>query len=135
MAKSVIALLALICSFSISAQEQQREFEMTEGDTTYTMKQYVFCLYLSGEKRSKTKEEAADMQEKHLAHINSMAENDNLLLAGPFGDDTEKRGILLFDVATTEEAEAAIKRDPMVIEGRLTYECHPWWTAKGVTIE
>ena len=108
---------------------------MTEGDTTYTMKQYVFCLYLSGEERSQSEEEAAHIQEQHLAYINSMVEDHHLLMAGPFGDNTEKRGILIFDVGSAEEAEEVMSQDPAVKAGRLSYECHPWWTAKDVCLE
>lgn len=116
------------------AQDQVREFEYNEGDTTYTMKQYVFCLYLSGPTRSQSEEEAKVLQEKHLAHLASLEEK-GLQLAGPFGDDGDKRGVLLFDLATVEEASTLIDKDPMVIEGRLTYECHPLWLAKGTSLK
>ena len=66
-----------------------------------------------------------------MNHINSMVETHNLQIAGPFGDDSEKRGILIFDLEKVEDAEAAMSQDPAVQAGRLSYECHPWWAAKG----
>ncbi len=128
MEKSVVLALALLCLCVAGVSQEKeapREFEMTEGDTTYTMKQYVFCLYLSGDNRSQSEEEAQALQAQHMNHMNSMAEEKGLIVAGPFGDESEKRGILVFDVATTEEAEEAISSDPAVKAGRLTYECHP----------
>lgn len=125
-------LLLLFLSIQINSfSQEKREFEMKEGDTTYIMKQYFFCFYIRGEKTNQDSLTLAKLQEGHMAHINKMADEGVICLAGPFGDNTEKRGILLFDVATKEEAEEWVKKDPMVIEGRLTYEIHPWWGAKG----
>lgn len=136
MEKSIITALFLsIAALSAQCQDNKREFTMTEGDTTYTMKQYVFCLYLSGPKRDQPEDEANEIQKQHLAHINTMAEKHNLLMAGPFGDDTEKRGILVFDLETSAEAERIMALDPAVQAGRLDYECHPWWAAKGSSLK
>ena len=111
-----------------------REFEYNAGDTVYHMKQYVFCLYLSGSERSQTEEEAAALQKEHLTHLGSLVEK-GLQVSGPFGDDTEKRGILIFDLETVEAASALIDEDPMVKANRLTYECHPLWLARGTTLK
>lgn len=136
MEKSIVLILFLLFNLLSWAQkEQPREFEMTEGDTTYVMKQYIFCLYLSGSERSQSEEETARLQEAHMNHMNSMAEEHGLLVAGPFGDDTEKRGILVFDVESVEAAVSIIQKDPMVISKRLAFECHPWWTAKDVCLD
>jgi len=128
MKKILILFIAVLFSLSVWSQ---REFEMKEGDTTYVMKQYFMLIYLSGPDRSQDSITLAKLQEGHLNHINKMAEEGVVLMAGPFGDDTEKRGILIFDVATKEEAENWVNQDPMVKAKRLTYEIHPWWCAKG----
>jgi uncharacterized protein YciI len=135
MEKSIVTtfLFALLIGMTC-AQQNKREFEMTMEDTTYTMKQYTFCLYLKGLKTDHPKEEAEEIQKAHLAHISLMAEKNNLVMAGPFGDDTEKRGMMIFDVETQAEAEQALAQDPAVRAGRLVYECHPWWAAKGSTL-
>jgi uncharacterized protein YciI len=127
-------LLLLMWSIGSIAQDSEREFDYQEGDTTYTMKRYVFCMYLSGPERSQSEEEARLLQEKHLAHLASL-EQEGLQMAGPFGGDSEKRGVLLFDLATTEEAAALIEKDPMVIEKRLIYTCDQLWLAKGTTLK
>ncbi len=51
-------------------------------------------------------------------------------MAGPFGDDSHWRGILILDCKDKAEAEELVKKDPAIIAGRLSYEIHPWWTAK-----
>ncbi len=65
-----------------------------------------------------------------MANINAMANSHKLLVAGPFGDDTQWRGILILDCKDQAEAEGLLKKDPAIIAGRLSYEIHPWWTAK-----
>lgn len=136
MEKSIALIaLCLLCLTSVAQEEPKREFEVTEGDTTYVMKQYIFCLYLAGPDRSQSEEETNRIQAAHLEHINAMVEENGLLVAGPFGDDGEKRGILVFDLPTVAEAEKAMSQDPAVKAGRLLHECHPWWTAKGTTLQ
>lgn len=113
-----------------------REFEMKEGDTTNVMKQYFMAIYLKGPNRENmSKDEVEEINKGHLANISKYAATGQITAAGPFGDDTEKRGILIFDVETQEEAEAILKEDPAVKAGRLIYEIHPWWAAKGTILK
>ncbi len=129
-----ISLLMLLFSLAVSAQEQ-REFSYTEGDTTYTMKRYVFMLLNSGETKSKTEEEAAKFQELHLAHLSKMAEEGKLIVAGPFDGGGDHRGLLIFDVETVEEALKLEGEDPMVKTDRLRMEAFYWWGARGTVID
>ena len=57
-----------------------------------------------------------------------------MILAGPFLDEWEVRGIFVYKVDSMEEAIALTEKDPAVISGRLTLEVHPWYSAKGITI-
>ncbi len=106
-------------------------FEMKEGDTTYLMKKYFMCFLKAGPKRDQTEEEQAKIQEGHMANINKLAEDKKICIAGPFGDDGDIRGILIFNVPTMEEAEKLAAQDPAVQAGRLIMEFHPWWAAVG----
>ena len=123
----------LLLSVNVSAQEQ-REFSYSEGDTTYTMKRYVFMLLNSGDTKSKTQEEAAKYQEMHLAHLSKLAETGKLIVAGPFDGGGEHRGLLIFDVETVDEALKLEGEDPMVKTDRLRMEAFYWWGAKGTVI-
>jgi len=61
-----------------------------------------------------------------------LAEEGKLVLAGPFLDDGDLRGIYIFDAKTIEEAEAWTNSDPAVQAGSLIMELHPWYGSAGV---
>ncbi len=127
-----LLLLTIICLISASttiAQEadstkvQQPEmFEMQEGDTTYVMQKYFMVFLKSGPKRSQKKEEAMEIQKKHMAHLQKMAEMGKTSIAGPFAGDGDIRGIVVYNTATAEEARRLAEADPAVKAGRLVVE-------------
>ncbi|WP_372773396.1 YciI family protein [Mangrovibacterium sp.] len=131
MIKTILTFALLWISLTTIAQ---REFAMTEGDTTYIMKRYVFMHLLSGTERSKDSLEAAKMQELHLAHLNKMAESGKLVMAGPFENGGEFRGLLIFDVDSLEEAIKMEAEDPAVKTNRLKMQAFYWWGAKGTKL-
>lgn len=97
------------------------------------LKQYMFVMYTTGPNRTQDSATAAQIQAGHLKHIDSLAKIGVLNVAGPFLEDHNWRGILIFDIATKEEAEALVKEDPAVQAGRLSYVILPWMTKKGNT--
>jgi len=116
--------------------KEPRTFEMQEGDTTYTMKRYVMVLLKRGEKAAEFSEaELVDLQAAHMENIGKMDATGKLMVAGPFGDDTDLRGIFILDVESIDEAKALVEIDPMIEAGRLTAEYHPWWGAVGTTLK
>ena len=113
-------------------QEQGYEtFHYQEGDTTYLMQKYFMVFLKSGKNRSQDSTEAANLQRKHLAHLERMVQEGYTSLTGPFGDDGEIRGIVIYNTPTLKMADSLANLDPMVKAGRLTVEIHPWWTSKG----
>ena len=75
-----------------------------------------------------------ELQKAHLAHIRKMGESGKLLVAGPFSDDGDLRGMFIFRVDSLEEARALAEQDPMVRAGRLAIEWHPWFAAKNIAV-
>jgi uncharacterized protein len=63
-----------------------------------------------------------------------MGESGKLLVAGPFMDGGDLRGMFVFRVETLEEAKALAEQDPAVKAGRLVIEWHPWFAAKNITV-
>lgn len=98
---------------------------------TMLMQQYYIAFLKRGNIRNQNEEEAAMLQEEHLAHLSKMYELGYADISGPFGDDGEIRGITIYNVPTQEMADSLANSDPMVKAGRLEIEIHPWWAGKG----
>jgi uncharacterized protein YciI len=136
--KLLFSAFLLVLTLSLSAQELKKDpadgcpiWEMNDGDTTWIMKQYFMVIYMAGENRDHDSATAAQIQAGHLAHIGKMGDDGYLSIAGPFGDYTDMRGILIFNVPDLEQVHELMAGDPAVQAGRLTYQVHPWWGAKG----
>lgn len=97
------------------------------GADEYGMRQYIMANLIAGPNRDQEPEEAARLQRAHLDNINRMAAEGKLVLAGPFMDSGEVRGIYVFAVETVEEAEALTNSDPAIQAGRLIMELRPWY--------
>jgi uncharacterized protein YciI len=91
------------------------------------MKKYVMAFLKAGPVRNQDSATAAKLQAAHLANIRRMAEAGKLVIAGPFLDENDIRGIYIFNVESIEEARALTSTDPAVKAGRLVMELHPWY--------
>jgi uncharacterized protein YciI len=76
--------------------------------------------------------EVQELQKAHIANINRLAGLKKLIVAGPFGDDGNLRGIFVFRVGSLQEAQDLCATDPMIRIGRLVVELHPWKVPEGV---
>lgn len=108
-------------------KEEPENLAATLGADDYGMKQYVMALLKAGPNRDQDSATAVALQRAHMDNIKRLAEEGVLVLAGPFLDDGELRGVYLFNVVSIEEAEALTKTDPAVQAGRLIMELHPWY--------
>ena len=138
-----LLLLALIFVYTAcipDPESKQKDAPVTEasdgydslmaaqtGADPYGMRQYVLAYLKAGPNRDQDSLEAAQLQRAHLDNITRMANEGKLVLAGPFMDDTEIRGIYIFAVETIEEAEELTKTDPAIQAGRLVMDLHPWY--------
>lgn len=147
MKKIIIAAILLFCiscetkdvhvnsSDKIGSDSIQQENE-TEYDSLlakklgadqYGMHRYVIAFLKAGPNRDQDSVTAANIQKGHMENIHRMANEGKLVLAGPFLDDSEFRGIYVFNVETVEEAKALTETDPAIKSGRLEMELHPWY--------
>jgi uncharacterized protein len=76
--------------------------------------------------------EVKQLQKDHLANILRLAETKKLVVAGPFGDDGELRGLFVFRTGSMKEAKELAATDPMIKIDRLRLELHPWNVPEGV---
>lgn len=98
---------------------------------TILMQQYFLVLLKKGPNRATDKEEADSLQELHLQHMGRMYEEGYADLMGPFGDDGDIRGIIIYNTPTMEIADSLAHLDPLIRSGGLVAEIHPWWAGKG----
>jgi uncharacterized protein YciI len=98
--------------------------------TTY----YVGFLYKGPKWTAESTPETQKLQQAHLDNIQRMHKEGKLLVAGPFLDNGDLRGLYIFKVATIEEAKAFGDTDPAIQAGRLRLELHPWYAARNITV-
>jgi len=93
------------------------------------MRQYIMAFLKEGPNRDQDSLEAANLQRAQLDNITRMAEEGKLVVADPFMDDFETKGIYIFAVESIEEAEELTKSDPAIQSGRLVMELHLWYSS------
>jgi uncharacterized protein YciI len=88
---------------------------------------YVFgFLRAHPQRRAIPEAEAVEIQKGHMAHLGMMGREHKLIGAGPLGESTDIRGILIFKGASVEEARAAASQDPAVLNQRLVVDLFSW---------
>lgn len=97
------------------------------GADDYGMARYVMAYLKKGPNRAQDSLVRAELQAAHMTNIGRLAEEGKLVMAGPFLDDGDVRGIYIFDVETVEEAKALTETDPAIKAGSLVMELHPWY--------
>ena len=132
MMKNLTLTFAFLAFFSTISYAQTAEYDSALvkklGADDYGMKTYVMAFLLAGDRVNEySKEERAEIQKGHMANINKLAEEGKLVLAGPFINGGEKRGIFIFDVPTKSEAELLTNTDPAVQAGVLKMELVEWY--------
>lgn len=124
---AIATLLLLTLSVNSFAQETKKP----EGE----MKTYYLVLLKKGNNRTQDSVTAKQIQAGHMAHINKMAADGKLNIAGPCLDDSDLRGIFILNVVSLEEAKTLTEADPAVKAGRLIMEIHPWMSQKGASLK
>ena len=123
-------MIILVFSFSLIAYDALLAAELGADD--YGMSQYVMAFLKAGPNRSQDSSAQVELQAGHMANIQRLQKMGKLVLAGPFLDDGDLKGIFIFAVGSVEEAEELIATDPAIISGRLVMEMHPWYGSAAV---
>lgn len=127
----IIIFFIISSKYSLS----QEEFEMKFGDTTVTMKKYIFCKYVRGMNYELDSTDIKQINKDHLLFIGRLYQKGIILIAGPTDDDINFKGILIFNLNDIKKAEDFIKKDPSVIRGDLSYRLYYWWAIKGSSLK
>ncbi|MBL8008351.1 MAG: hypothetical protein JNJ56_12540 [Ignavibacteria bacterium] len=136
--KTIILILVLVVQTGFNQLYAQKENIMKSitydslyaqklGADDYGMKKYVMAFLKSGNTSMKDEDEVNKLQAEHMKNIIRLAEEGKLILAGPFMDNQEIRGIYVFNVQTLDEARELTATDPAIKAGVLVMELHPWY--------
>ena len=92
------------------------------------MRTYVLVILKTGPTPVPKGEKRDAMFAGHFANIARLAKEGKLILAGPFDENDEGwRGLFLLAVKTVEEARALTATDPVIVNGEMVAEFHPWY--------
>ena len=91
------------------------------------MREYVMCFLKTGPLKVDDAAKRAELMKGHFGMINRLANEGKLILAGPFSNGGDFRGIYLFDVKTMEEAQKLTETDPSIKEGYFKVEFIKWY--------
>ncbi|MHC2992346.1 hypothetical protein OB13_12360 [Pontibacter sp. HJ8] len=145
--QTTLLTLVLSLCLGIAAQAQTKAKPATKkapakaaqkkpesGAEAPEMKTYYMALLKRGPYQPTDTAEVNGIQRAHMAHIRQIAADGKLVMAGPFLDNGDLRGIFIFDVASLEEARALTEADPAVKAGKLILELHPWMSQRGTKL-
>ncbi|NWJ51532.1 MAG: hypothetical protein HXX14_11770 [Bacteroidetes bacterium] len=134
MRATVITLLLLLALGGVQAQNvSSSEKQKQQIDKMVSQMQNYFMVILTkGPNQNQESAELEKLKNEHLANMMKMANMGKLVLAGPFMENGNMRGIFIFDVETEAEVKQLADTDPMVKSGRMNYEVHPWFGPKAL---
>lgn len=91
----------------------------------------LLFLVATGDTTPRTKEEGAALMQGHMAQLTRLADEDKLLIAGPFGhpmrDDT-LRGLCIFATESYDGARAWMAEDPTLKANVMRAEGGAFWS-------
>jgi len=130
--KKLFLLLLIICSANYYSFAQTANYDETlakeVGADDYGMRKYVIAFLYRGDKVDEyTEQERTDIQAGHMANINHLAEEGQLVIAGPFFGNEELRGLFFFAVESLEEAQKLTESDPAIKAGVLKMDLKEWY--------
>ena len=132
----VTARALILLLFCCSAVYSQRDSTNQSEKIEWEMKLYYF-VFLNAVKDRPVIDSvtAMEIQRGHMANLERMYYEGKSILAGPFMDGGEMRGIVILDVTSEEEARAQMNRDPAIINGRLEAVIKKWYGPAGLIVE
>ena len=99
--------------------------------TVASGKAYCIFLYKAGPNRDQPPAEAEKLQMEHLRYLFQLRAEGKLVINGPVLDETDLKGVGIFNTTDVTEVKNLLEGDPAVKVGRLTYEIHPWFSIPG----
>jgi len=131
--KTVAAAVMGLALFSGGAQSQDAPQANPSYDAAlakklgaddHGMKMYALVMLRTGPRADIPKEENDRLFAGHMSNMVRLAEQGDLVFAGPLEKNESFRGIFIFNVKSRPEAEALLATDPAVKGGALKGEVY-----------
>jgi uncharacterized protein YciI len=132
-----VALCLLSTGSSLAADAAAFDAALAQrlGADESGMRPYVLVILTSGPKKVEDPDLRKAMFAGHFANMERLAAEGKLALAGPFAkNDDGWRGLFLLAVKTVEEAQALTATDPVIMQGEMAAEYHPWFGSAAAMI-
>jgi uncharacterized protein YciI len=118
-AVSLLAIALLATEVGTPAFAGDADLAQRLGADAHGMKMYALVLLKSGPRQDLAQEDSDRAFAGHMANIDRLAATGDLVFAGPLEKNDRYRGIFIFNVTTSAEAEALLATDPAVQAGAL----------------
>ncbi|MES2589775.1 MAG: YciI family protein [Bacteroidota bacterium] len=135
--KFLLTICILVFSHTFFSQENiQYDSILAKklGADEYGMKTYYFVYLKAGLTRNQDSATVAQIQRGHLDNITKLANEGKLIVAGPFMDKGDVRGIFILNATSLEEAMEWTQTDPAVKSGRLIMEVRPFYCSAALML-
>lgn len=107
----------------------------SEMDRLPEMANYVFGLLRRPTDLPVIPEEEVNrIQEGHLSTLRRLTEAGELIIAGPFTEDVNLRGVLIFTTSSIDRARELTANDPALVNGRLLMDLYTWYAPAGLRV-
>ena len=87
------------------------------GADEYGMRSYVLVILKTGPAEITDAARRKELFAGHFSNMERLAKDGKLVLAGPFIEAGDKRGLYIFNVTTIADAKALVVSDPAVAAG------------------
>jgi uncharacterized protein YciI len=91
------------------------------------MRSYVLVILKTGPHKMPAGEARDKMFAGHFANIRRLAAEKKLVMAGPFDDEHDWRGLFVFATPDIDEARRLVATDPTIINGEMVAEYHKFY--------
>ncbi|HJZ68765.1 MAG TPA: YciI family protein [Blastocatellia bacterium] len=133
---TVVALIAVtlaLCCFVAGATASGARVSTPSQDAKFEMGTFYIDLLVKTPKlATEQPAEVQKIRQAHLKHLETLAANGKLVVAGPFVDTGRLAGLAVVTASSAEEAKSFEEADPLVKAGLMSVEVLKWWAAKGI---
>lgn len=124
-------LLATLCMGQNKTQSEAITYDSTLasklGADQFGMKEYVMVILNKGPVTINDASEKNKIIKEHLKSMDDLTKEGKVVFSGPLVNGDDMQWMVVFEVKTTDEAQALINTDPGVTAGMFSTDMHLWY--------